>query len=58
MGIEAVYPTSRTPVAASRRIYPCLLRDLRADHSNQVWAADIPYVPMSRGSMYLVAVML
>ena len=58
MGIEAVYPKPH----ASRphpehRVYPYLLRDLSIEHANQVWAADITYVPMSRGSMYLVAVM-
>ena len=34
-----------------------LLRDLAIDRPNQVWAADITYVPMNHGSMYLVAVM-
>ena len=39
------------------KIYPYLLRGLKIDRPNQVWAADITYIPMSRGFMYLVAVM-
>jgi putative transposase len=58
MGIEAVYPKPHTSRPhPEHRIYPYLLRDLSVDHSNQVWAADITYVPMSRGFMYLLAVM-
>ena len=57
MGIEAVYPKPHTSWPhPEHRIYPYLLRDLAIDHPNQVWAADITYVPMSRGYMYLVAV--
>lgn len=57
MGIEAVYPKPHTSRAhPQHRIYPYLLRDLSIDYVNQVWAADITYVPMSRGFMYLVAV--
>ena len=58
MGIEAVYPKPHTSRPHSEhRIYPYLLRNLTIDHANQVWAADITYVPMARGFMYLVAVM-
>jgi putative transposase len=58
MGIEAVYPKPHTSRPhPEHRVYPYLLRDLSVEHANQVWAADITYVPMSRGSMYLVAVM-
>ena len=58
MGIEAVYPEPHTSRPhPQHRIYPYLLRDLTVDHANQVWAADITYVPMARGFMYLVAVM-
>jgi putative transposase len=58
MGIEAVYPKPRTSRPhPQHRIYPYLLRDLTIDHVNHVWAADITYVPMARGYMYLVAVM-
>ena len=39
------------------RIYPCLLRNLVVDRPNRVWCADITYIPMRRGFLYLVAVM-
>jgi putative transposase len=58
MGIEAVYPKPHTSRPhPEHRIYPYLLRELTIDHANHVWAADITYVPMARGFMYLVAVM-
>ena len=58
MGIEALYPRPRTSQAsASHAVYPYLLRGLTIDRSNQVWCADITYLPMARGFMYLVAVM-
>lgn len=58
MGIEAVYPKPRTSRAhPQHKVYPYLLRDLTIDRPNQVWSADITYVPMDRGYMYLVAIM-
>ena len=58
MGIEAVYPKPRTSRPhPEHKIYPYLLRNLTIDRPNQVWAADITYIPMDRGFMYLVAVM-
>ena len=42
--------------APGHKIYPYLLRDLAIDRPNQVWAADITYVPIGRGFLYLVAV--
>ena len=58
MGLEALVPrpgTSRP--APGHRVYPYLLRGLAIDRPNQVWAADITYIPMARGFLYLVAVM-
>lgn len=57
MGLEAVYPKPRTTVVDSEhRIYPYLLRDLAVERPNQVWSADITYVPMACGFMYLCAI--
>lgn len=58
MGLEAIYQRPRTSQpAADHRIYPYLLRELTIDRVNQVWAADITYIPMRRGFLYLVAIM-
>jgi putative transposase len=58
MGLEAIYPKPKTSKPhPDHKIYPYLLRDLVIDHPNQVWAADITYIPMARGFMFLVAVM-
>ena len=57
MGIAAIGPKPRTSQPApGHKIYPYLLRDLVIDRANQVWAADITYLPMSRGYLYLVAI--
>ena len=58
MGLQAIYPKRRTTWPGSgHTIYPYLLRDLKITHPDQVWATDITYVPMSRGFLYLVAIM-
>jgi putative transposase len=58
MGLQALYPRRRTSQPGKgHKIYPYLLRDLPIEHSNQVWAADICYLPMAKGFMYLVAIM-
>jgi putative transposase len=58
MGLEAIYPKPKTSRPhPDHRIYPYLLKGLTIDRANQVWAADITYIPMARGFMYLVAVM-
>jgi len=58
MGLEALY---RKPSLSRRqpghRIYPYLLRDLAISRPNHVWAADITYIPMLRGFVYLFAVL-
>src|SRR4028118_1739363 len=58
MGLQAISirkrPTTSSP---GHRIYPYLLRNLSVEHPNQVWCADITYVPMPVGFLYLVAVM-
>jgi len=58
MNLEAIYPKPKTSRPhPEHKIYPYLLKDMIIDQPNQVWAADITYIPMSRGFMYLVAVM-
>jgi putative transposase len=58
MGIEAIYPRPKTSKPhPQHKIYPYLLRNMDINRPNQVWAADITYIPLHRGFMYLVAVM-
>ena len=58
MGLEAIYPKPRTSRRhPGHKVYPYLLRDLHIERPKQVWAADITYIPMNRGFMFLVAVM-
>jgi putative transposase len=58
MGLEAIYPKPKTSRPhPAHKIYPYLLRGLKINRPNQVWAADITYIPLERGFMYLVAVM-
>ena len=58
MGIEAIYPRKRTTIPGGPSgIYPYRLKGLNISHPNQVWCADITYIPMRRGSMYLFAIM-
>ena len=57
MGIQAIYPRrSSSSQGKGHKRYPYLLRNLPTTHVNQVWSADITYVPMLCGFMYLVAV--
>ena len=57
MGIEALVPRPGTSKAApGRRIYPYLLRGLKIVEPNHVWAADVTYIPMACGFLYLVAI--
>ena len=58
MGLSAVYQRPRTSVPHPQNpVYPYLLRNLAITHPNQVWCADITYIPMRREFLYLVAVM-
>ena len=57
MGIAALGPKPRTSKPAlGHKIYPYLLRNLTIERANHVWAADITYIPIGRGFLYLVAV--
>jgi putative transposase len=58
MGLAAVYQRPKTTVRhPQHRVWPYLLRDLVIDRPDQVWCADITYIPMRRGFLYLVAIM-
>ena len=58
MGLEAIFPKPRLsipdPVAGK---YPYLLRGLAVERPNQVWCADITYIPLTEGWAYLVVIM-
>jgi putative transposase len=57
MGLQAIYPKPRTTIAAKgHQVYPYLLRNLTITRPNQVWSADITYIRMLHGFMYLVAI--
>jgi putative transposase len=58
MGLEVIWrkPNTSKP-HPEHRIYPYLLRGLTIDRPNQVWAADVTYIPMPKGFLYLVAIM-
>jgi putative transposase len=57
MGLEAIYPKPRLSLAGKgHKIYPYLLRGVAIERADQVWSADITYVPMASGFMYLAAV--
>jgi len=58
MGITAIYPkTCTSKPGKGHKIYPYLLRNRIIDSPNQVWAADLTYIPMAKGFVYLVAIM-
>jgi len=58
MGISALVPQPYTSAPSLENvIYPYLLRDLAITRADQVWCADITYIPMAKGHAYLVAIM-
>lgn len=58
MGIEAIYPKPNlSKPHPGHKIYPYLLRNKAVDRVDQVWSADITYIRMKRGWLYLVAIM-
>ncbi len=58
MGIAALGPKPRTTKPApGHKIFPYLLRGIAVERPNQVWCADITYIPLGRGFLYLVAIM-
>lgn len=59
LGLEALYPKPRlsVPGGPEHRVYPYLLRGLRIERPNQVWSADITYIRLRQGFVYLMAVL-
>lgn len=58
LGLQAVFQRPRTSQPQpGNKIYPYLLRELDISRPNQVWCADVTYIPLRRGFLYLVAVM-
>jgi putative transposase len=58
MNIHTIYPKPKTTIpSAEHTVYPYLLRGLKIERVNQVWATDITYIAMAKGYMYLTAVM-
>jgi putative transposase len=58
MGLMPIYRRPRTSIPAKgHKLYPYLLRGVRIDRPNQVWCADITYIPLAKGFLYLVAIM-
>jgi len=58
VAVEAIYPKPRLsqPGSQEHRKYPYLLRGLTIERPNHVWAADITYIRLWRGFVYLVAI--
>jgi putative transposase len=57
MGIEALYRKPRLSAPGiGHKVYPYLLRGMKIDRANQVWATDITWIPMASGYVYLVAI--
>ena len=55
MGLEAIHPKPKLSAGRGHTVYPYLLRDVPVERVNQVWSADITYVPLPGGFMYLAA---
>jgi len=57
-GLVAIYqrPNTSKP-AVAHKIYPYLLGGISIERVNQVWCADVTYIPMARGFLYLVVIM-
>lgn len=57
LGLEAIGPSPKTSLPnLQHKVFPYLLRGLQIDHPNQVWAADISYIPLRKGFVYVVAI--
>ena len=58
LGLQAIYRAPRLSAPhPAHRVYPYLLKGLTIERANQVWCADITYIPVRCGCLYLVAIM-
>lgn len=58
MGLEAVYPKPwLSKPAKGHKKHPYLLKGLVIDRPDQVWTADVTYIRLLQGFVYLVAIM-
>mgnify|MGYP001548318925 CR=1 FL=1 len=58
MGLEAIYPKPKLSLAGrGHKVYPYLLRDVAIERVNQVWSADITYIPTGEGWLYLAVLL-
>ncbi len=58
MGLMPIYRRPRTSIPArGHKAYPYLLRGMAVERPNQAWCADITYIPLAKGFLYLVAIM-
>jgi putative transposase len=55
MGLEAIYPKPKLSAKRNHKVYPYLLRNVAVQRVDQVWSADVTYVPLPSGFMYLAA---
>ena len=56
MDLRVIYPKQTSKPGKGHRIYPYLLKGLKVDRVNQVWATDITWIPMKQGFMYMIAI--
>jgi len=58
MGLEAIYPRKRRSFSSpGHKLYPYLLEGMKVERPDKVWGADITYIRLAHGFVYLVAVM-
>jgi putative transposase len=55
MGLEAIYPKPKLSANRNYKVYPYLLRNVAVKRADQVWSADVTYVPLPDGFIYLAA---
>jgi len=57
MALETIFPKKNTSIPNEHhKIYPYLLKNMKIEKVNQVWSTDITYIKMSKGFVYLIAI--